>query len=236
MSLQVEIVYQSFLSELLLTYPQFRKVQQFSIPEISEYRWERGKSVSHDIQVIFIGKSGYGKSTTINKIVGKDVLQTDSVRSCTKKLFSAEFQIWEGVAKFLSLGDLPGVGESIEADKKYVNLYQLMLSKTNCIVYILRADQRDYSVDEEIFKNLLKNEKNKLVIGLNYADKIEPICRGDDYRLSNEQKNNLDLKVRSVSRRFSCQNEFVVGYSAEKKYNLDWLVRKIVEILEKQFT
>jgi len=54
-----------------------------------------------------------------------------------------------------------------------------MLNKSNCVVYLIRADHRDFRIDLECFKALFEmeneNEKSKVILALNYADKIEPV-------------------------------------------------------------
>ena len=141
------------------------------------------------------------------------------------------FRINRSVPSTLMLSDLPGVGESGTADNLYHKWYKSMINKSDVVVYILRADQRDYTVDEKIFSKFLcgSADKKKVFIAINYADKIEPISR--KIGLSAEQCGNLLRKVREVSQIFHISQSDVIYYSAADNINMDILTRKISQKL-----
>lgn len=70
---------------------------------------------------------------------------------------------------------------------------------SDVVVYVLRADQRDFAIDEMMFKNLFNDSanKSKVIIALNYSDKVEPINRKPE--LSDEQIQSLNRKVTDLS-------------------------------------
>jgi predicted GTPase len=176
-----------------------------------------------------------GKSTTLNKICGYEYFRTNDIESCTKKLLSCEYKLSNLTEHYFSLCDLPGIGESIKADKMYINWYGNMLEKSACVVYTLRADQRDFSVDEEIINAIFINNKTitaNLVIGLNYADKIEPVSRNYPFKPSDEQMNNLNYKVETISKMFNIRRGKIVYYSAQDGYNLDKLKEAIANAIQ----
>ncbi len=70
--------------------------------------------------VVFIGKTGYGKSTTLNCLLGKDIFETDDIRSCTKE---SDYALLITNNKGIVFCDLPGIGETRDADTKYRNEY-----------------------------------------------------------------------------------------------------------------
>ena len=177
------------------------------------------------LHVMFIGKTGYGKSSLINAIIGKNIFETDSVEVCTHDLDTALFRTG-GKNCFLALSDLPGVGESAESDAKYIKWYRDMLKTAHCVVYVLRADQRDYAVDEQIFKTLFQNEDDryKVIVALNFADKIEPVSRSGE--ISDEQEEALDDKAYLIQEAFDVTD--VIPCSATTGYGMDKLVFNIV--------
>ena len=99
------------------------------------------------------------------------------------------------------------------------------------VLYILRADQRDFTVDLNVYNELIKkaNCEIPVLFAINCADKIEPISRSTE--LSDIQKNNLDKKISEVKRIFKTKN--VIAYSAETGYNFDPLVMKIARMVKK---
>lgn len=239
MEITSEIKYQASISELILKYPCLEFLRNQPLKRSSRLRWERESEnqVAYCLQVMFIGKTGYGKSTTVNHIVGRKIFDSSDIESCTKKCQSAMFQIHEQKHRYyFRLEDLPGVGESISLDLEYTNLYSKLLKKSDAVVYILRADQRDFSVDEKIFKKLFSSfrEKEKVIIGLNSIDKIEPVNRTSPFQPSALQIENANKKVEIISNIFGVLPNKIVYYSAIEKYNLDSLVKLISQNLIKR--
>ncbi len=56
------------------------------------YKWDYAGTPSRTIQTIVICKSGYGISTTLNRIVGREVFETSDVEACTMEMYSADHQ------------------------------------------------------------------------------------------------------------------------------------------------
>lgn len=184
---------------------------------------------SYEKMIIFVGKTGYGKSTTVNAISGTDYFQTSDVSSCTRVCQCLDYQV-QG-KYWLSLGDLPGIGESPIRDKEYLQLYQDFLGYASVIVHVIRADARDYSIDEEATRKLFKNKsiKKRIVYALGQCDKIEPLDRGVGTAPSELQLLNIDKKIAEVNRVFSPINS-VVPYSAKTQWNLHGLTTEIVRV------
>lgn len=82
MGLTVHTRYSAEIDELCNRHNCFSylKNSTFSINESNSWtmnssHWGYVDEYIHELQVMFIGKTGYGKSTTLNKIVGKNVLK-----------------------------------------------------------------------------------------------------------------------------------------------------------------
>jgi small GTP-binding protein len=150
------------------------------------------------LNVIFIGQTGYGKSSLINKLIKKDIFKTSDYQSCTKILQSANFFLHhkmkhENLAYQLNFVDLPGIGENDKADEQYLQWYKDYIKVAAVIIYLFRADKRDYTQDEFFFDNVFdKNKASHLIYVISQADKIEPLSRGIE--LSDAQKENLEKK------------------------------------------
>ncbi len=227
-ALNCEIQLQADIADLINHQPEFSFLLN-NMPNLSlASKWERKDGYSYDLQIIFIGKSGYGKSTTLNLLVGSEIFETSDVSGCTRKMQSAEFRFntKQNHCNF-SIADLPGIGENLELDEKYINLYRSAISKAHIVVYFLRADQRDFSIDHWAFSSLFRNdfEKSKVIIALNAIDKIEPINRNHPFAMTIAQVRNLEIKKRDIMRQLEISSLDIVTFSATQNYQLDHLIK-----------
>ena len=225
------IHYESSIDELGQCYPCLHDLNGRAIKRLDATRWVREGTgeESYALQIIFIGKTGYGKSTTLNAIIGRNLFETSDVESCTRRCQAANFRLHLNGKDYLSLGDLPGIGESRVRDAEYLEEYRRFLGVSAVVVYLLRVDQRDFSVDEEAFRRLFVDqaERDKVVIGLNAADKIEPLRRDNTPVPSHLQRANIDRKRCLVAALFRIPVDRVVPYSARSGWNLDILVKAV---------
>lgn len=159
-------------------------------------------------------------------------MKTDAVEVCTKSMQSIEYSLNNQNDCYFSLCDFPGIGESEKADAEYYTWYTEMLQRCCCVVYVLRADQRDYSLDLKAFQELMHEHRQHIILALNYADKIEPIDRYSGLLISNLQLSHLKQKKNLVSSLFSVPPEQVVYYSASEKYNISSLVQAISHVIK----
>lgn len=230
-TMEVKINYSGRFDELTSRWKQFKIIESLNQFEKDHRIWQRNDIKSFDIQCAFLGKTGYGKSTTINSIIGKNLFQSSSIESTTKHIQSVEWLINAEKKYYFSIADLPGIGESKKTDAKYFDLYFSIIDKTDCVVYILRADQRDYSIDEKILSHI-KQSNVKFFIGLNYIDKIEPISRDLTNNLSHAQKINLKQKIKNLSDYFDICQTKIIPYCAIEKNGLELVVTAIINNIQ----
>lgn len=216
------------IDEIAMRHHQFSQLKNASVIA-SHLKWRDTSSgaLSHHAQVAFFGKSGYGKSSTVNSFFGNSILKTSDVDACTRRCESLDFELSPNC--YLSLADFPGIGESEYRDKEYLQMYTDFLSTSTVVVYVLRADQRDLSVDESAYKTVFPNldDKKKVILALNCCDKIEPIDRIQSITPSPEQCRNIDIKVNSIRQLFNPVNP-VIPYSAATGWNMHQLAYEIV--------
>lgn len=198
---------------------------------------KRGYIERKTLNVVFIGQTGYGKSSLLNQLLCFNIFKTDDVESCTKTLQCADYFlhhkfIADKRAYVLSFVDLPGIGENDKSDYTYLQWYKEYIEDAAIVIYLFRADKRDYTQDEFFFNNVFKKDaKNKLVCLLSQADKIEPLNRNSI--LSRDQLFNIEKKKRELAEKpFLCFYESNITYISSKlNINIDTLHDIIVSKL-----
>jgi predicted GTPase len=219
------------IDEISSRYQAFAKLKHAKIKS-SHLKWqnEQDGAISYHAQVAFFGKSGYGKSSTVNAFFGNSILKTSDVAACTRECQSLDFKL--SLDCYLSLADFPGIGESEYRDKEYLKMYKDFLAASTVVVYVIRADTRDYSIDELAYQKVFptNTDKNKVIFALNCCDKIEPISRNYSFEPNFEQMNNIAKKVSSVKSIFKPINN-IIPYSAETGWNMNKLADAMVSVL-----
>lgn len=250
LELQMNIKHTGSIDELIRRYSKFNEFKDKTIFEydlndirdllsgksehIEKHDWYRWKTPSMSFfgyqkevslaTTMFIGKTGYGKSSLLNAIIGSDIFPTDDIRSCTTEMDAAIYRLGKNPQYYFSLCDLPGVGENENADKRYMKWYAELMASCRCVVYVLRADQRDYAIDHVIFRQLFseKNDKGKVIIALTFADKIEPCQRGAE--LSKEQLISLKQKSTDIAKQFQIHSHRIIPCCSKTGYGIERLI------------
>lgn len=232
MTLIFKIRHEAPVEELIRRFPSFAPLRHVRIEAQDHRCWSRndGASYSHDVQVVFLGKSGYGKSSIINAMVGRKLMETSDVAACTRVVQSVEYELRPG--HYLSLADLPGLGESQVRDDEYLELYRSILRKSDVLVYLVRADNRDFSIDQRAFERLFQQngQREKVIIVINGCDKIEPIHRQGGRKPTPLQQENIDRKISDLRSVFPGV-ERIVPCSAETGWNMEMLAQTIMRTL-----
>lgn len=85
-SLTVNVRHEAPLAELGCRFTAFNRLTSATVEQQAWRRWSRdaGNSHSYDLQVVFFGKSGYGKSSLVNALSGLGHMKTSDVAACTR--------------------------------------------------------------------------------------------------------------------------------------------------------
>lgn len=191
--------------------------------------------INYSPTIGLMGKTGAGKSSLINVLFQSTLSPMSDVSGCTRHAQRFSMTMNNHTLTFI---DLPGVGESLERDKEYHQLYRNLLPELDLIIWVLKADDRAWSSDEQCYRFLTEQcgyQSERFLFVLNQADKIEPCRQWDEHnhQPSLEQVANLELKQQAVITAFKPHHP-VMTVSAIENYQLTELTEQLIQALPAQ--
>ncbi|KOC89998.1 GTPase family protein [Winslowiella iniecta] len=202
-----------------------------SLPHaIGKHILEHIQKLTHYEPVIGImGKTGAGKSSLCNALFQSEVTPVSDVHACTSEVLRLRLNSGE---HSLILVDLPGVGESEQRDSEYESLYRKVLPDLDLILWVIKADDRAFSVDERFYRRVMSDHQHRVLFVVNQADKIEP-CH-EWYVTGNApslpQLVNIEARLESIRQLFSPHYPVCV-VSARTEWNLPAMVETMMRSL-----
>ncbi|WP_072032316.1 GTPase family protein [Erwinia sp. 9145] len=193
------------------------------------------QKLTHYEPVIGImGKTGAGKSSLCNALFQSEVTPVSDVNACTRDVL--RFRLRRGEHSLI-LVDLPGVGESEQRDSEYESLYRKALPDLDLILWVIKADDRAFSVDERFYRRIMSDHHQRVLFVVNQADKIEP-CH-EWYVTSNapspHQLVNIEARLESIRQLFSPHHPVCV-VSARTEWNLPSMLETMMRCLPDRAT
>jgi uncharacterized protein len=216
---------------------------QLNSPDISEEKLDEVfeqlkqkvmEELDRPTHIAVIGKTGVGKTSTINSLFGTD-WEISHVRAATKK---EQIYIYSGERGRLKISDLPGFGEDIDTEKIYLDMYKQVLNECDVALFILKADARDMLEVQRMLRDVvgksLNNLSKRIVIGLNQVDIVQPGYWLDDPNIpSREQEKSIERivkeRVKSIRKVCAIKPSQVIAYSATKRYRLVQLFEAMIK-------
>ncbi|HFZ2453392.1 GTPase family protein [Klebsiella aerogenes] len=187
-----------------------------------------GKNILDHIQKLthyepvigIMGKTGAGKSSLCNALFQGEVTPVSAVDACTREVL--RFRLRSG-DRSLIIVDLPGVGESGIRDHEYTALYHRILPEMDLVLWVIKADDRALSVDEQFWHRVMKNHRQQVLFVINQADKMAPSHEWDTATgtPSVQQLANLRTKQAAVAAMFKphhpvCVVSAISGWGIEE--------------------
>lgn len=189
---------------------------------------------SYEPVIGIMGKTGVGKSSLCNALFQGEVTPVSDVNACTRDVLRLRLSSGE---HSLILVDLPGVGESEQRDSEYESLYRRILPELDLILWIIKADDRAFSVDERFYRRVMTGYQQRVLFVVNQADKIEP-CH-EWYVSGNapspHQLVNIEARLESIRQLFSPHHPVSV-VSVRTEWNLPSMVETMMLCLPDRAT
>jgi len=186
-------------------------------------------------KIAIIGQSGVGKSSTINALFNAGLPVSPS-RPCTHDADAREYSLSTG--KKITVYDMPGIGESISADRRIIEVYKKVYPKVDVIMWVIAAGDRQLAMMQHILLQIAREAGarglQQLLFAINKADIMSP----NDWNTridmpSQEQLRNLrdfSETVRSRVREIiPAWTDDIPIYSAINAYNLKELLFSMLQ-------
>ncbi|EGO4385039.1 GTPase family protein, partial [Escherichia coli] len=160
-----------------------------------------------------------------------EVSPVSDVAACTREPLRFRLQVGE---RYMTLVDLPGVGESGERDAEYAALYRAQLSRLDLVLWLIKADDRALAVDEHFYHQVIGEAyRHKVLFVISQSDKAEPTSGGGP--LSTAQKQNISRKICLLHELFQPVNP-ICAVSVRLQWGLRVMAERMIKCLPREAT
>ena len=192
--------------------------------------------ITYEPVIGIMGKTGLGKSSLCNALFRSEVCAVNAVEACTRTPQRVRLRFGQ---HYLTLIDLPGVGENQRRDEEYRELYRELLPQLDMVLWVLKADDRAFSIEEQFYQTVFAHFSGPLppvVWILNQVDKVEPSEQWNwrSATPSTEQQSNIERKCQAVANQLAIAEGDIIPVSVKGRYHLAHIVERMINRLPKQ--
>ena len=131
-------------------------------------------AIDHDsskpLSVAIMGQTGVGKSSLLNALFGAGLTVGDA-RPTTK--VPEPIHVHGSSGHPITFWDMPGIGESVDADESYLSLYRTKLLESDVVIWAMHSDSRSTLTDSQALQHLLADtpptERSKLFAKITFV-------------------------------------------------------------------
>lgn len=197
---------------------------------------ELNRLVTCEPVIGIMGKTGVGKSSLCNALFRSEICAVNAVEACTRQPQRVRLRFGQ---HYLTLVDLPGVGESVTRDGEYRELYRRMLPEMDLVLWVLKADDRAFAVEEQFYQDVFAQFRGPIppvLWVLNQVDKTEPAEQWCwlSARPSALQAEHIARKQQVAARQLGIAEQDILPVSVRGRYRLSRLVETMIIRLPKQ--
>lgn len=197
---------------------------------------ELTRLITYEPVIGIMGKTGVGKSSLCNALFRSEICAVNAVEACTRQPQQVRLRFG---SHYLTLIDLPGVGESQLRDDEYRELYRELMPQLDMVLWVLKADDRAFSVEEQFYQDVFSQYNGPLppiLWVLNQVDKTEPAEQWNwpSAQPSALQAERIAQKIQAVVHQLSIAETDVLPVSVRGRYRLSRLVEAMITRLPKQ--
>ncbi|TBL39419.1 GTPase family protein [Hafnia alvei] len=205
-----------------------------SLTNLPQWASERVMQQIHQLtnyepMIGIMGKTGAGKSSLCNALFAGEVSPVSDMAACTREPLQFHLQVGD---RFMTLVDLPGVGENGARDIEYAALYREQLPRLDLLLWLIKADDSALAVDEHFYRQVIgETYRHKVLFVISQSDKVEPGNGGE--KLSTEQKQNISRKIGLLHELFQPVNP-VCAVSVRLQWGLQVMAERMIRCLPRE--
>lgn len=175
-----------------------------------EKMWKEIESSNLKLNILMAGKTGVGKTSLVNAIIGKEVgMVAKDGKPCTRE--NNGYLPWETDSGNICFTDVPGFGEAnaptIDGLSYEENVRRLG-REANILLLVISCSDKALEKEEEFLSNWKKDpelSKVPIIVAINKIDAMKPIREWEPQRLnilhpSTEKERQIKSFVDYVSR------------------------------------
>jgi len=204
--------------------------------------WQYFKERNIMPRIIVAGKTGVGKSSIINTLLGSDIFETGVIPTTKDE----QETLWRTSKGELVIVDFPGFGEAEKSEEAYdESIRTIAAAQGHLLLLVLKADDRALEEETRFLEKwlLINKEHVPTLVVVNQIDKVTPVRDWNPTELNlttptSEKEQNITAYLRYVQNLHAFDDLKLIPFSAgesaqdsENQYGIHELTHEIFEAL-----